>query len=114
MALVAYETDTCGLSMYSLFTAWISAYRFGFEAQQVIATRLVRSARCDAAASMEAARMINEKLDAFIEGSAEAGRATAAGKSLDIALSEFVMPYRRRVRANHRRLHRGPSMSVRS
>jgi hypothetical protein len=99
--------------MYSILTAWVSARRFGFEAQQVIATRLVRSARCDAAASMEARRMINEKLEAFIEGSAAAGRAIAAGKAPDITVSAFVMPYRRRVRANHRRLHRDPSTSVR-
>ena len=59
--------------MYSILTAWASACRFGFETQQVIATRLIRSARCDAAASMEARRMVNEKLEAFIEGSGAAG-----------------------------------------
>jgi len=36
-------------------------------------TRFVRAARCDAAASMEAGRMVNEKLEAFIEGSGAAG-----------------------------------------
>jgi len=50
--------------------------------------------------------MLSEKLAAFIEANAAAGRAVAAGKSPDIALAEFVKPYRRRVRANHRRLHR--------
>jgi len=59
--------------MYTVFAVWISVCRFGFEAQQVIVTRFVRAARCDAAASMEAGRMVNEKLEAFIEGSGAAG-----------------------------------------
>ena len=92
--------------MHAIFTAWFSTCRFSLEAQQVIPTRLLRCTRCDAAASIEAGRMLSEKLAAFIEANAAAGRAVAAGKSPDIALAEFVKPYRRRVRANHRRLHR--------
>jgi hypothetical protein len=92
--------------MYPLFTAWISTCRFSLEAQQVIATRLMRATRCDAAASAEAGRMVSEKLAAFVEASAAAGLATATGRSPDAALAEFMKPYRRRVRANHRRLHR--------
>lgn len=100
--------------MHPIFSAWISTCRFSLEAQQVIATRLVRSTRCDAAASIEAGRMVNEKLEAFMEASAAAGLAVAAGKSLHIALAELVKPYRRRVRANYRRLHRRPAMALRS
>ena len=92
--------------MQSVFSAWISTCRFGLEAQQVIATRLLRSARCDAAASVEAGRMVNEKVIAFMEGHAAAGIALATGKRPDVAVAEFIKPYRRRVRANHRRLHR--------
>lgn len=80
----------------------------------MITTRLLRSTRCDAAASVEAGRMVDEKLEAFVEASAAAGRAIAAGQSPHITVSEFIMPYRRRVRANHRRLHRGPSMAERA
>ena len=40
--------------MRSVFQAWISTCRFGFEAQQVVGIRLLRSTRCDAAASAEA------------------------------------------------------------
>lgn len=68
--------------MQSPFDAWISTCRFGVEAQQVIATRLLRSMRCDAAASVEAARMVNEKVAAFIESHAAAGLAFATGKTL--------------------------------
>jgi len=92
--------------MQSVFDAWISTCRFGLEAQQVIATRLLRSGRCDTAASVEAMRMVNEKVAAFLEGHTAAGIAFATGKRPDIAVAEFVQPYRRRVRANHRRLHR--------
>lgn len=92
--------------MHAIFTAWISTFRFCLEVNQVIATRLLRSARCDAAASIEAGRMVSEKLAAFVEANAAAGLAVAGRKSPDIALAEFVKPYRRRVRANHRRLHR--------
>ena len=89
--------------MPSPFDAWISTCRFGVEAQQVIATRLLRSMRCDAAASVEAARMVNEKVAAFIEGHAAAGLAFATGKTPDVAVGEFLKPYRRR--ANRRRLN---------
>ncbi len=92
--------------MQSVFATWISTCRFGFEAQQVIATRLLRSTRCDDAATMEAARMVNEKVAALIEAHAAAGIAVATGKAPHIAFAEFLKPYRRRVRANHRRLHR--------
>lgn len=67
--------------MQSVFDAWISTGRFGLEAQQVIATGLLRSAKCDAAASVEAARMVNEKVAALIEVQAAAGMALASGKT---------------------------------
>jgi hypothetical protein len=68
--------------------------RFSLEAQQVIATRLLRCARCDAAASIEAGQMLSEKLAAY-RGQCSR-RAVATGKSPDVALAEFVNPYRRR------------------
>ena len=72
----------------------------------MIATRLLRSTRCDAAASVEATRMVNEKIVALVEAHTAAGIALVSGKSPEAAVAEFVKPYVKRVRANHRRLHR--------
>jgi hypothetical protein len=92
--------------MQTLFPLWLSTYRFGLEAQQVIAARLLGFSRADAASPVEAARMVNEKIAALFEGQLAAGLAVATGQSGMAALAEFAKPYRRRVRANHRRLHR--------
>ncbi len=92
--------------MHPSFTLWASTYRFGLEAQEVITARLLGFARQDASASLETARMVNEKFVAFFEAQLAVGVAVATGKSSMVAVSEFVKPYRKRVRANHRRLHR--------
>jgi hypothetical protein len=91
--------------MQSPFAVWFSTCRFGFEAQQVMAARLLGCSRVDAATSLEVARMVNEKFAAFFEGQLAAGIALASGQSGMTAVAEFTRPYRRRVRANHRRLH---------
>jgi hypothetical protein len=91
--------------MHSPFALWVSTCRFGLEAQQVIVARLLGFSRVDAAAPLEAACMVNEKIAAFFEGQLAAGVALAAGQSGMVAVAKFARPYRRRVRANHRRLH---------
>jgi hypothetical protein len=92
--------------MASPFALWMSTCRFGLEAQQVVAARLLRFSCGDTAVSPEAALMVNEKIAAFFEGQLAAGIAVATGQSGVVAIAEFAKPYRRRVRANHRRLHR--------
>jgi hypothetical protein len=92
--------------MQSPLAIWFSTCRFGLEAQQVMAARLLGFSQVHVAAPLEAALMVNEKFAAFLEGQLAVGIALASGQSGIAAVAEFTRPYRRRVRANHRRLHR--------
>jgi len=83
---------------------WFEAWRFAAEAQQVVAARMLRFWQGDATAGAEAARMVTEKMAAATEAQMAAGLALMRGLSLSTALKRASTPYRRRVRANHRRL----------
>jgi hypothetical protein len=74
-----------------------------FESQQAICLRLARLASGGAAAEAEAARMISEKISA----ADAAARATMNGASAD----KILRAYRRKVRANIRRLSRASAHS---
>lgn len=84
--------------------SWFDAWRFAAEAQQVMAMRMMRFWQCDATAGAEATRMVTEKMAAAAEAQMAAGLALMRGQSLSTALKRASTPYRRRVRANHRRL----------
>ncbi|MBS7546002.1 hypothetical protein KHC19_23140 [Ancylobacter oerskovii] len=77
--------------------------RLGLDAQVVIAERMRRLARGDVAAAIEAARMVTEKTLALGEVNARLASAAASG-TLDKVGPEIVRFYRRKVRANRRRL----------
>jgi hypothetical protein len=77
---------------------WNDMFMLGIEAQQVIWLRAMKIAAGGKAGDREALQMISEKLSA----AAEAGLSLAAGKSVD----SVVSGYRRKVRANRRRLSR--------
>jgi hypothetical protein len=77
---------------------WNDMFMLGIEAQQVIWLRSVQIAGGGKAGKREARLMVSEKLAA----AGEAALSLAAGKSVDIV----VDGYRRKVRANRRRLSR--------
>jgi hypothetical protein len=85
-----------------LFKTWFALSadnaRLAFEAQQVIALRLVRMAAGGTAAQAEMTRMFSEK--AFACGEAAATVATGG------SARKVVRRYRTRVKANARRLSR--------
>jgi hypothetical protein len=56
---------------------------------------------------MEASRMSAEKIAAGLEAQAAAGMALATGRGLRAAARAVAGPYRKRVRANRKRLLRG-------
>jgi hypothetical protein len=89
-----------------MFAAWLDALRYSIEVQQVIAARLSRLGRADISAAFEATQMVSEKAAAFVEAQAAGVRALSRGASVSTALARAQKPYRRRVRANHRRLYR--------
>ena len=83
---------------------WFDAWRFGVQAQQVVMLRMMRFWHHDASAGAEAARMVAEKIAASAEAQVAAGTALMKGQSAKTALKRAATPYRKRVRANHKRL----------
>ena len=83
---------------------WFDAWRFAAEAQQVMTMRMMRFWQCDATAGAEATRMVTEKMAAAAEAQMAASLALLRGQGAAVALARAATPYRRRVRANHRRL----------
>ncbi|GJD52597.1 hypothetical protein OPKNFCMD_5363 [Methylobacterium crusticola] len=86
-----------------MFGPWLQlsldAARLGMEAQTVIALRLAKLSLGGPAAQVEAQRMVTEKMVA----AAEAAVTIATGGTA----ARVVTDYRRKVRANARRLGRG-------
>jgi hypothetical protein len=90
--------------VFGLMSQWFEAARFGADVQRVIALRLVRLASGDARAATEVQRMILEKAAALGESQMAAMTALAKGATLQTAAARAYAPYRKRVRANRRRL----------
>jgi len=89
-------------SAFNVMNAWFEAARFGADIQNVIALRMLRLAGGGPLAATEARRMISEKVFAFGEAQVRILSSLASGQSVDVA--KAYAPYRRRVRANRRRL----------
>ena len=82
-----------------MFKFWCDAALLSFEAQQVIALRMMKLAMGGQKAQAEASRMVTEKVLASM---------TAAGTLMTGGSGHVVMAQvRRRVRSNSRRLSRG-------
>jgi len=73
------------------------------EAQQVIALRLLKMAMGGPNLHKEAALMVSEKLETMAEGGHMMVAAALGGKQ-DLGADKVVQLYRRKVRANRRRL----------
>jgi hypothetical protein len=93
--------------MTPIFTYWLDAVRLSWDAQHVIALRMTSAvARSDAGTRGEAVLMVTEKMAALGEAQITMVSALASGCSAEVALRRALVPYRRRVRANRRRLLR--------
>jgi hypothetical protein len=92
--------------MFSWWKLWIDVLDLGLEARRVIALRLARIAAGGAAAEAECARMVSEKFAAAAAARRAAAAALAKGQWIDTAAMLALVPVRRTVRANHRRLVR--------
>jgi ribosomal protein S9 len=88
------------------FAAWLDMASFVTEAQSVIAMRMLRLAGGGAVATSEAQRMVIEKAIANTQAQFAACMTLAAGRHLQAAAHAAAKPYRKKVRANHRRLTR--------
>ena len=90
----------------SWFHLSVSAMQLGFEAQSVIALRMMKMAAGGPAAEAEASRMVSEKTKAALDAQMQIGLSAMSGR-LDLAPARAIALYRRRVRANQRRLRAG-------
>jgi hypothetical protein len=91
---------------FALDAAWLAV-----EAQWVIAARIARLAAGGALAQSEARRMFSETTAALLESQMTAGVGIARGRKGPATAKRVLAVYRRRVRANRRRLSslkRGP------
>ncbi|HEY1981035.1 MAG TPA: hypothetical protein VGH13_13205 [Xanthobacteraceae bacterium] len=78
----------------------------GFEAQQVVALRLMRIAAGGARGQAEAQRMVTEKVGALAEAQAAAVTTAITGGNSHRLGKKVVGVYKKRVRGNRRRLTR--------
>ena len=93
-----------------MFNPWfafsLNAFQMGVEAQSVMALRLLRFASGGARSEAEATRMLAEKVTAAEEAQAVAALAAMNGKQSHVVAGKALNVYRKRVRANRRRLSR--------
>jgi hypothetical protein len=92
--------------MHAPWKLWTDVWQVEFDAQQVIAMRLVRISAGGAAADAECRRMVSEKVSAGVAARAAAAAALVGGKGAEMAARAALAPVKRAVRANHRRLSR--------
>lgn len=83
---------------------WLQTARLGWEAQSVIAIRLMRLATPGSRSRTEARRMITEKGAALAEAQAAAVAAVIKGGKGHHVAKKVLGVYKKRVRANRRRL----------
>jgi hypothetical protein len=93
-----------------VFNPWFllacDAARLGFEAQSVIAMRVVRLATGGASAWPETRRMVTEKAAALVEAHVATIGGTVTGQRSALVAKKVLRIYKKRVRANKRRLSR--------
>src|SRR5262249_58981053 len=90
----------------NLWHAYIRAAQVGWDANLVVAMRLMRLAVGGALAQREAQRMVAEKVAAIAEAQAAAITKMIMGGGMAGATKSASAIYQRKVRANRRRLNR--------
>ncbi len=97
-------------SPMQLWNAWFAlsseTARLGFEAQRVIAMRMLRLAGGGRKAEAESFRMVSEKIAAFAEAHAVAAAVMAEDGDHHRAAKKVLGIYKKRVRRNTRRLEK--------
>ena len=92
--------------MLNLWHAYVRAAQAEWDANVVVAMRLMRLAVGGALAQREAQRMVVEKITASVEAQAAAISKMLMGGGMAAATKSVSAVYRRKVRANRRRLTR--------
>ena len=90
----------------NLWHAYVRSAQVGWDANVVVAMRLMRLAVGGALAQREAQRMVAEKVTAIAEAQAAATTKMIMGGGMAAATKSASSVYQRKVRANRRRLTR--------
>lgn len=88
------------------FDLSLHGMRLGWEAQTVIALRLMRLGQGGPASRAEAQRMVREKFATLVEAQGAAAAAAIMGANSHHTGKKVLKVYRKRVRSNRRRLAR--------
>jgi hypothetical protein len=83
---------------------WMDAAKFNLEIQSVVSMRLMKIAAGGAEAAAEYVRMIHEKSTAAVAAQSAGSLALAKGRSMKAAAKAAMVPVKKKVRANHKRL----------
>jgi hypothetical protein len=91
-----------------MFDSWFAlarkAAQLGFEAQNVVALRLMRLAAGGTLGQSETMRMVSEKILALGEAQITGTAAVVAGHSATAVAGKILRTYEKHIRANRRRL----------
>jgi hypothetical protein len=90
-----------------LFKSWMDAVKFNLEVQSVIAMRLMKIAAGGATGAAESTKMVQEKAEASVAALTAGAVALAKGRSAKAATKAAMIPVKKRVRANRKRLSGG-------
>lgn len=90
----------------NIFNSWLESMRFGADVQSVMTTRMLLLAAGGPKTAAETQMMITEKMLTLAESQMAFASALALGHGFGRASAKAFTPYRRRVRANSRRLRR--------
>jgi hypothetical protein len=93
-----------------MFNPWfelgVKAFRLGVEAHNVVALRMLRVASGGGRAQTELSRMVAEKVAAAAEAQVTVTTAVLIGSKDHITAGKVLNVFKKRVRANKRRLSR--------
>ncbi|MFI0395456.1 antibiotic ABC transporter [Paracoccus jiaweipingae] len=106
MARIAFSPVSLSHSPIAL---WAEMTRIGLESQMVIGLRVAGMMGLLPHSPAESRRMVREKHDAATESLGAALRAASDGLRGDQVLAAALKPYRKRTRANAKRLTRNAS-----
>ena len=83
---------------------WMEAAKFNLEIQSVVSMRLMKIAAGGAEAVAEYVRMVQEKSNAAAAAQTAGSLALAKGRSVKAATKAAMVPVKKKVRANRKRL----------
>ena len=103
-ALYTIQAGSWSAVVMDLWNAYIRTAQTGWDANIVVAMRLMRLASGGALAQREAQRMVTEKTFAIAEAQIAAASKIMMGGGISAATNSASAVYRRKIRANRRRL----------